>query len=104
MDPMGNAMCVVQPSSLVRVFVLSPESNRLAPVYRFLRTQYHESRFRFRLRVDGAIFVQFWTQEDAAMLHDHAWISDWEIIAFYGVSFADLDNMPLLGAAFVQVA
>jgi hypothetical protein len=104
MDPMGNSMRGVQPSSWVRVFVLTPESNRLSPVYRFLRFQFHESRFCFRLRVDGAIFVQFWTREDVAMLHDHAWISDWEIIAFYGVSFADLENMPLLGCGFVQVA
>ena len=104
MEAMGNAMLAVQPSRFVRVLVLTPESNRLAPVQRFLHSRFHESRFRIRLRVDGAVFVQFWAQEDAAMLEGHAWVSDCEILAFYGVAFADLENMPLLGGAFVQIA
>ena len=76
MEAMGNAMLAVQPSRFVRVLVLTPESNRLAPVQRVLHSRFHESRFRIRLRVDGAVFVQFWTQEDASMLEGHAWVSD----------------------------
>lgn len=67
-------------------------------------SRFHESRFRLRLRVDGALFVQFFTREDAFMVEFHAWISDFEIIAFYGVAHAQLETMPLLGAGFVQVA
>ena len=101
MDSFGNSMLVVQPTRLVRVFVLTPNSNRVAPVDRFLRSYFDASRFTIHLRFDGAVFVHFWFREDADMLHGHAWISDRKLVGFFFVKFNAFDIMPLFGGGYV---
>ena len=97
-------MLVVQPTRLVRVFVLTPNSNRVAPVDRFLRSYFDASLFTIRLRFYGAVFAHFWFREDVDMLHGHAWVSDYELVGFFSVKFNAFDIMPLFGGGFVHIA